>query len=899
MKKLISALLVLALSVALLIPLGVVTVSADEPTLITDQAGLAAMSANGNYKLANDITISGDWSNDTFFKGTFDGDGHTITYAEGSTIHGGLFKQLQEGATVKNLNIAEGGTVQWTTAAGLPANNGTACFGGLTGSIQASAGNFENDSFVQNAANKVTVQNVHVNVNLYTNAGTTGSHQVAIGGIVGDLGLITRIENCSFSGSITDSTNRDGVDMNAYMSGSGAMIGVAVRNCGPIAIIGCVNNGSITGYGQVGGIIGYSRGWGGGETAPAALIIQKCINNGTITCQQTDLGTEGNPKRASVGGIAGYIYVKNGAIADFLHNINNGNVVAAAEENVKIEAGICGVIRQKETVTFEGNINLGNSKSQMIHTGLSNGVVNYANNYAANGGESEKYKTFEEAGGIAAVFSALEEAYPGVYLFNDNMITLAEGSSESGSSSLNVPQTMTMDVTVPEATGTAITNQKELEAMTADGTYYLANDVEIKGTLKSVAEFSGVFHGNGHTIVLNGAELRGGFFKSLAGGKVYNLSITEASKSDNGYRGIISANEIDICLGAVAGYGYGTIVNVTVNCAIGSSLKNSSNAYVGGVIGIVTDGDSVLYNCYNTGKVQGGNAGGIVGEVFCENGKVEISRCVNWGEVTSSSGAAGGILAMHRLTAIKVDMNLLALENVNYGAVSTTGSRYCGGIAGSVQSFWEGKAAILRNINYGTVKANAEDLGCPGGIIGYVGYNGILIAGNVNAGSVEGTKSPNRLVATVESNEGVVAENNFAAEAEIPATVGEAAGVTVDANTVATLNGAYADTFAAGSPIALKWAADAGLSEAAPTISYTVAEDPEQQGNSGEQGNNNQNNNQNNNPTTSEVATQAPAAQTETKKKGGCGSAIGLGGVIALLMLCGAGSVVMTKRKED
>ena len=83
MKKILSVFLILALSLALLIPLGITTVWADEPTEITDQAGLAAMTADGNYILANDITITGDWSNDTFFKGTFDGDGHTITYAEG------------------------------------------------------------------------------------------------------------------------------------------------------------------------------------------------------------------------------------------------------------------------------------------------------------------------------------------------------------------------------------------------------------------------------------------------------------------------------------------------------------------------------------------------------------------------------------------------------------------------------------------------------------------------------------------------------------------------------------------------------------------------------------------------------------------------------------------------
>ena len=105
MKKLISAILTFAMLVTLLIPVGIVTVAADDATLITDQAGLANLSANGSYKLGNDITITGEWSNEVMFYGVLDGDGHTVTFADGATINGGLFKQLHEGANVKNLNI--------------------------------------------------------------------------------------------------------------------------------------------------------------------------------------------------------------------------------------------------------------------------------------------------------------------------------------------------------------------------------------------------------------------------------------------------------------------------------------------------------------------------------------------------------------------------------------------------------------------------------------------------------------------------------------------------------------------------------------------------------------------------------------------------------------------------
>ena len=493
----------------------------------------------------------------------------------------------------------------------------------------------------------------------------------------------------------------------------------------------------------------------------------------------------------------------------------------------------------------------------------------------------------------------LNEAYPGIYAFEEgedgaaDMIALAGNSSDSGDTSLDVPQTMTMNVTVPTPTGTAITNQKELEAIKADGTYYLANDIEIKGTFKSIADFSGVFHGNGYAIVLNGAEMRGGLFKSLAGGSVYNLSITEATgaSSENNYRGVISHNETDLCFGTIAGYGYGTIVNVTTGCAVGAALKNTSNSYVGGVIGVITDGATVLYNCNNTGRVQGGFVGGIVGSVCCENGIVEIVKCVNWGDCISSNGLSGGIFATHSLSSTQVDMSLLVLENINYGAVSSIESRFCGGIGGSMQSFWSGKASVLCNVNYGTVTANVADKGCPGGIMGYLGYKGMKIAGNINLGTVTGSQSPNSLVGAAESNDGNVIENNFAAQAEIPATIGNVEGTKIDANTVATLNAVYTDAFVAGDQIALKWATDAGISATAPTVTYTIAADPGQSGNPGDQGTDN------NNAETEAPADTSDDSATQTEK--GCGSALGFGGMVALIILCGAGATVALRRKED
>lgn len=74
---------------------------AAEPTLIVDQAGLAAMDGTGSYKLGGDIDLTGKSWTSINFAGTLDGDGHTITL-DGAP----LFNAITTTGTVKNLLIA-------------------------------------------------------------------------------------------------------------------------------------------------------------------------------------------------------------------------------------------------------------------------------------------------------------------------------------------------------------------------------------------------------------------------------------------------------------------------------------------------------------------------------------------------------------------------------------------------------------------------------------------------------------------------------------------------------------------------------------------------------------------------------------------------------------------------
>ena len=100
MKKFGSLILICALVLALF-PLGVFAAE-PEGTPIGTAAELMAMEPDGTYYLSADVTVTGEWQYPEF-KGTLDGNGHTISL-DGATLSGGLFAILN-GATVKNLSV--------------------------------------------------------------------------------------------------------------------------------------------------------------------------------------------------------------------------------------------------------------------------------------------------------------------------------------------------------------------------------------------------------------------------------------------------------------------------------------------------------------------------------------------------------------------------------------------------------------------------------------------------------------------------------------------------------------------------------------------------------------------------------------------------------------------------
>lgn len=192
-----------------------VNVQAEEPTLIYDAEGLAAINNDlaGNYKLAGDIELTEEWTplapgswRTPFFTGTLDGDGFTISGLKTAPEEGAsLIAKLGTDGIIKNLKIetSEGGVVGFWPVGGLVA--------------------YMDDGLIENC---------HVN-------GTVSSDDAA-GLLVGQMsgGAVSK---CSTEGTV--SVDSQGGGLIGYMDGG------SVENC--------YSHANVEGNSALGGLIGY------------------------------------------------------------------------------------------------------------------------------------------------------------------------------------------------------------------------------------------------------------------------------------------------------------------------------------------------------------------------------------------------------------------------------------------------------------------------------------------------------------------------------------------------------------------------------------------------------------------------------------------------------------------
>ena len=192
------------------------------------------------------------------YKGTFDGQGHTISGLNVSNVeYAGLFACV-DGGTVKNLVVS--GSVSGTSHTG------------------AIAGYVKNNAAILRCGNEAAV---------------TGSGNYT-GGIAGQAGAndkVNTIEQCYNAGSVTGSGNYAG--------------GILGHDMGKAAINDCYNTGTISGAKYAGGIRAYLSSFAG--------KISNCYNAGTVTGQTVGAIASGSYDGENCYAVTGGVITPDGS----------------------------------------------------------------------------------------------------------------------------------------------------------------------------------------------------------------------------------------------------------------------------------------------------------------------------------------------------------------------------------------------------------------------------------------------------------------------------------------------------------------------------------------------------------------------------------------------------------
>ena len=268
-----------------------------------------------------------------------------------------------------------------------------------------------------------------------------------------------------------------------------------------------------------------------------------------------------------------------------------------------------------------------------------------------------------------------------------------------------------------------------------------ANAYEVSGT-----PFHGTFDGGGYTLYdlqMSGTPAANepyGFFGILDGATVKDL-VFGADAGDGGYLEVTPSDALEA--GIVAGVARGSVLRNITNYSPMSILTNSSTApaffgMVGYVMGTVAGG-SVLENLDNYGEVNahggsntnngatGFNVAAIAGFSHTSNSNIRntIEGCDNYGNVTTSTGRAAGILA-----GANARTQLLGCTNRGNIEDSFSSARIAGICSLLGNNSWMNECS-----NYGKIVASNSG-GQAGGLACLVNQEAVAISGGGNHGLI-------------------------------------------------------------------------------------------------------------------------------------------------------------------
>lgn len=316
------------------------TAKIGEVQYATLAAALAAAKDGDTVKLLKDITLTETWTpigtNENPFKGTFDGQGYTITGLNiSSGSYAGLIGVLDAG-TVKNVKFASVNIS--TTGTDVGAAVGRIINNGKVENVQVLPGSV---SGAKRVGGVVGCIKAYGSVADCSNAATVSATTYNVGGIVGaayytETGKAMQISGCTNTGAVTSA----GV-------GAGGIVGLSAAH-----VTGCENRAAVTGTGSIGGIVGEQKSYGS---------VTNCTNSAAVTNNSNNPTTSyGTPTTSyGTGGIIGWLrYHGTGEASDYevsaiisvTGNSNSGSVNGGNDAG-----GIIGACYNSAVVTENAN----------------------------------------------------------------------------------------------------------------------------------------------------------------------------------------------------------------------------------------------------------------------------------------------------------------------------------------------------------------------------------------------------------------------------------------------------------------------------------------------------------------------------------------------------------------
>ena len=567
-----------------------------------------------------------------------EGQSDTAAVVQGKQSVGGIVGASSNGGTVESCDNK--GTV-----------SGTSSVGGVVGSIT-------------NEKDEKTGQETNTKPNSVYNCANSGNITAEkdeegisnVGGIVGSNNKYGTVDGNTDS-SANNKTN------SGTVSGTGSQVGgiVGNNNGGVVKNYDNADDGDVTGYQYVGGVVGYNH----GDKAK----VNTCYNSASVTatCTEADFG---DSKGAFVGGIVGGNDGDDTAVA----NCTNSGAVEASvttgdDSSVKTINYVGGVVGYNVSGTVSTSYNIGNiSGNQYV-----GGIVGYS-----------------KRGTVLSCYSGYEDANTtkdGVTVTGYQYVGGIVGYNDDGTENhIEVNKCYNNASVTAENTGDAHVGGIVGENSGSDTT------VAYSKNYGAVMARSGTTYG-----------------KRVGGVVGYNNSGTVEQCSnekvtDNADKGTVKGAEQ---VGGVVGRSgqNGTVKNCHNTGAV------EGEKYVGGVEG-QTGGPSYVVACYNTGTVTGGsndskNVGGVVGQL---NSGAWVTGCYNTGKVTGGTDSIGGV-------AGNVSEQATVLNSYNTGEVSAASGKNVGGVAGqvTVKPDTSSNGKVTNCYNIGVVTGAS---GSTGGVVG-------------------------------------------------------------------------------------------------------------------------------------------------------------------------------------